>query len=160
MKKKREFLAIAVTAAALTFVSAPAFAQGNSNGRQQARGGVEAQRTGSDIYSAPSAGRDRATRPRGNGSGKIPPGWCQGVGNPHNTVENCGYARDAVREDYPISGRNGSYDEAHTRFHRDLDNRYDRLAADRPLDIRYQIDLQARKRAEHEDWHRRMGISH
>lgn len=160
MKSNLEFLAIAMIAATLTFASTPAFAQGNGKGRQQARGSVETQRAGSDIYSAPSASPDRASRPRGNGSGKIPPGWCQGVGNPHRTVENCGYSRDAVRGDYPNSARNESYDEAHLRFHRDLDDRYGRLAAERPLDIRYQLDLQARKRAEHEAWHRRMGVSH
>lgn len=31
-------------------------------------------------------GRDRIERRR-----DVPPGWCRGVGNPHNTRENCGY---------------------------------------------------------------------
>lgn len=30
-------------------------------------------------------GRDRLERRR-----DVPPGWCRGVGNPHNTWENCG----------------------------------------------------------------------
>ena len=159
MKMKREMLTIAMATAVLALASTPALAQGNGKGGQ-ARGGAEAQRGAADIYTTPGADRDGYLRQRGNGSGKIPPGWCQGVGNPHNTVENCGYTRDSGRSDYPISGRNGSYEEAHARFHQDLDYRYERLAAERPLDISYQLQLQARKRAEHEDWHRRTGISH
>ena len=31
-------------------------------------------------------GRDRVERRR-----DVPPGWCRGVGNPHNTRENCGW---------------------------------------------------------------------
>src|SRR5688500_1408610 len=36
----------------------------------------------------------------------VPRGWCQGRGNPHNTVENCGYQSTSSR----IGGRAGSYE--------------------------------------------------
>lgn len=56
--------------------------------------------------------------------------------------------------------RGRSYDQLHAEFHRELDSRYQRLAAERPLDIAYRLRLRAEKRAEHEEWHRRIGIAH
>lgn len=119
---------------------------------------------------------NRAPQARGNGSGKVPPGWCQGVGNPHNTRENCGYdrrddrrydRRDDRRIDRRIdrnragnNGRSRSYEQDHAIFHRELDRRYDRLSAQRPLDVQYQLELRMRKRAEHDSWHARQGIRH
>ena len=101
----------------------------------------------------------------GNGNGKVPPGWCKGKGNPHNTPENCGYYgmrgdgrwyddRDGDR------GRYRSFAEAHESFHRYLDRKYSDLAARRPLDLPYQIRLRAEKATEHDRWHDRMGRSH
>jgi hypothetical protein len=156
---RRTLLILSTLILGLALWSAPALAQGKGNARQQDRAGVEAQRPG--TWEIPES-RDRGERQvrRGNGSGKVPPGWCQGVGNPHNTAANCGYGGVYdTRGDYPTS-RSGSYQEAHDRFHRDLDYRYDRLAAQRPLDIAYRLELESRKRAEHNEWHRRMGISH
>lgn len=89
----------------------------------------------------------------------VPRGWCQGKGNPHNTIENCGYGADRVDA---ISGtrRNGSYAEQHDAFHRSLDRKYSVLASERPLDVRRQIELRAQKSAEHERWHDRVGQRH
>lgn len=136
-------------------VGAPASAQGNgkSNGKGSAQGQVEARpqlerRDIDDVQYGAS----------GNGAGKVPPGWCQGQGNPHRTVANCGYLG--------VNGSNGglggyrTYEEAHTAFHRELDQRYRTLAAQNPLDIRRQLELRAQKSAEHQRWHDAVGRSH
>jgi hypothetical protein len=89
----------------------------------------------------------------------VPRGWCQGRGNPHNTVENCGYQADRAYDgdrDY----RGGSYEQEHAEFHRYLDDRYRTLAAQRPLDIRRQLELRAQKSAEHDRWHAQAGRRH
>jgi hypothetical protein len=166
---RKDLLAAAVAAVlGLSLATSPALAQGKGKAKQQERARAEQQRTGGwdDWYPG-------QVNQRGNGSGKVPPGWCQGVGNPHNTPENCGYYQRDSRT-YPVStGRTGgaptrdrsvnggrSYDQLHADFHRELDARYQRLSARRPLDVAYQLELRARKRAEHDEWHRRMGISH
>ena len=87
---------------------------------------------------------------------EVPRGWCQGRGNPHNTVENCGYQSTNSR----IGSRGGSYEESHADFHRRLDDRYRTLAAQRPLDIRRQLELRAQKSSEHERWHAQTGTRH
>jgi hypothetical protein len=74
--------------------------------------------------------------------GSVPPGWCQGRGNPHNTVENCGYRSGS-----------GAYEAGHADFHRYLDDKYRALSAQRPRDTRWQLELRARKAAEHDRWH-------
>ena len=89
-------------------------------------------------------------------AGEVPRGWCQGRGNPHNTVENCGYQSTSSRAD----NRGGPYEQDHAEFHRYLDDRYRALAAERPLDIRRQLELRAQKSAEHERWHAGVGRRH
>ena len=89
----------------------------------------------------------------------VPKGWCQGKGNPHNTVENCGYGSDRI-DGISANRRTGSYAEQHDAFHRSLDRKYSVLASDRPLDVRRQIELRAQKSAEHQRWHDRVGQSH
>lgn len=100
---------------------------------------------------------------------QVPPGWCQGRGNPHNTRENCGrsadhrrddlYRRD-VRYDRGTIARVRSFTTQHASFHRALDDKYRRLTARHPRDRQYQLRLRAQKQAEHDRWHRRMGIDH
>jgi hypothetical protein len=154
MTKKVSIFTVASTLAlALSLGVESADAQGRGRGQDRA---------------AAAQGRDdvfqRNTAPRGNGSGKVPPGWCRGVGNPHNTPENCGYnSRDPrypVDDRYPIDERDRSYEQTHADFHREMDAHYTRLAAQRPLDLQYQLELQVQKRAEHDNWHRRVGIAH
>lgn len=103
-------------------------------------------------------GGDRDGRRRG-----VPPGWCQGRGNPHNTPENCGY-RSSRRDDYYRSddryGGYNSYSEAHAAFHRALDREYADRAARRRNDPVYQIRLRAEKAADHDRWHERTGTRH
>ena len=60
-------------------------------------------------------------------------------------------------------GRNrndGLYDSNHAEFHLYLDRKYNQLAAQRPLDIAYQLRLRQQKQSEHDEWHRRTGIRH
>lgn len=148
----------------------PAEAQGNGRGRSDRRPPAERQegyRDRDGIW------RQWPDARRGNGSGKVPPGWCRGVGNPHNTPENCGYRSSNRPNDWYRIDRRGrdrdvrsevggrfSHESDHSRFHRELDARYVRLAAQRPADLRYQLELRARKQAEHDEWHRRAGVRH
>lgn len=104
---------------------------------------------------------------------RVPPGWCKGRGNPHNTPENCGYNRDRRFERdgryergddrydprYP-DGRSGSYDEAHRRFHDVHDRQCRERAAQRPLDIEYQLRVRSDCKATHDRWHDRAGRAH
>ncbi|HEX8432801.1 MAG TPA: hypothetical protein VF625_16065, partial [Longimicrobium sp.] len=50
----------------------------------------------------------------------VPPGWCRGRGNPHNTWENCSRVRDGVYRD-----REGRYrDRNGTQIYRGSDGVY------------------------------------
>lgn len=108
---------------------------------------------------------------------RVPPGWCQGRGNPHNTAENCRYnsqrsrwerydSRTGRYETYETYSRNrtgsssGSYDQAHRDFHYSHDRQCRERAAQRPLDVRWQVQVRSECRARHEDFHRRWGIAH
>ncbi|HEU0078833.1 MAG TPA: hypothetical protein VFQ76_14360, partial [Longimicrobiaceae bacterium] len=96
----------------------------------------------------------------------VPPGWCQGVGNPHNTVANCGWSRDrydyrdaVYRDDDGIwrdgDTRYGSYSDAHDAFHRHHDEVCRDRANDRPFDASYQLQVRQECSAEHDRWHDR-----
>ena len=101
-------------------------------------------------------GRDR------NGRRNVPPGWCQGRGNPHNTPENCGYSsnRRYDWDDRDRYGGYGSYASAHTAFHRALDREYAARGSERRSDPLYQIRLRTEKAADHQRWHERTGTRH
>jgi hypothetical protein len=96
---------------------------------------------------------------------RVPPGWCQGRGNPHNTPENCGYSRDGRYDDrYGRSdsrySRGGSYEQRHADFHAQHDRWCRDRAAQRPLDLRWQLEVRTECKRIHDDWHRREGIAH
>ncbi len=103
---------------------------------------------------------------------RVPPGWCQGRGNPHNTPENCRYnsrqsrwerydRRTGRYETYDTYNRNaGSYDAAHRDFHYAHDRRCRERAAQRPLDVRWQVQVRSECKAAHDDFHRRWGTAH
>ena len=108
---------------------------------------------------------DRRTTSR-----RVPPGWCIGRGNPHNTVENCGPGRDRYDRRYDpryngtydprYDSRSGSYSQRHADYHSWHDRQCRDLAAQRPLDLSYQMRVRAQCQVEHQEWHRREGISH
>jgi hypothetical protein len=108
---------------------------------------------------------------------RVPPGWCRGQGNPHNTAANCRYNNDRSRwerydsrtgryETYDTYNRNrsrtsgGSYDQAHREFHYSHDRRCRERAAQRPLDVRWQVQVRSECKSAHDDFHRRWGTSH
>jgi hypothetical protein len=111
---------------------------------------------------------------------RVPPGWCRGRGNPHNTAANCRYnSRSREWERYDdrdrrwesrttyergstrdVSRSSGSYDSSHRSFHATHDRQCRERAAQRPLDLRYQVQVRQECRAIHEDFHRRWGIAH
>ena len=101
-------------------------------------------------------GRDRDGRPN------VPPGWCIGRGNPHNTPQNCGY-QSSRRYDWDRDDRyggHGTYERAHAAFHRVLDREYTELATARRGDRGYQLQLRAQKASDHDRWHARIGRRH
>lgn len=162
----------------------PVLAQGNSreNGRDRARS-AEVQRErptlqrrgADDRYDRRASGdrrdsRDRRTASweeilfgRGHdGRANVPPGWCIGRGNPHNTPQNCGYSSNR-RYDWDRDDRYGgygSYARAHAAFHRLLDREYAELAARQRGDRRYQLQLRDRKASDHARWHATIGRRH
>ena len=157
-------LIITVTAF-LMVTSVPEVADGQnrrgSNGKDRPR--VDRQIGSQDNYDRGKNRRGQARR--GNGAGKVPPGWCNGRGNPHNTWENCGY-RSTGRNNgryYDNRSRNvrgSSYDRQHADLHSYLDRKYRDLAVRRPRDIEYQVRLRAERAREHDNWHRQAGRRH
>jgi len=163
MIKTASITAVMTLFMALSQATSPLEAQGNRGGARQEQGLAEQDRD-RELRRLREFGRAPV---RGNGSGKVPPGWCKGVGNPHNTPENCGYrSATGQRDRYPIDSRYPGDDRrrtdqgAHNDFHNELDRHYARLAAQRPLDLRFRAELELQKRAEHEQWHRETGIRH
>ena len=138
-------------ALAILLASSPADAQGRGGKKQKEKDRQEEVRW-----------EDYDQRPVLQRRANVPPGWCKGKGNPHNTVENCGYqSQNGVYRPGNNGGYgNGSYEQQHADFHRYLDDRYRALAAQRPLDIRWQLEVRSQKSAEHDRWHAQMGRAH
>jgi hypothetical protein len=208
MKKLTFPLALAVVAA---LSAQPALAQkgghgnghGNSggNGKHQteARGNRSHDRDDDDRYD-----RDRDDRRYRNESSartsdrrlerRVPPGWCIGRGNPHNTVANCGpgnyrYERrydprynGGVTYDRYGNRTSGTYDrygnrtsgtydrygnrsgtysnnrDSYEAWKRDHDLRCRELSRQRPLDLRYQLQVRNQCAAETQEARRRYGV--
>lgn len=174
---------------AIALLAVPVMAQGKGNGngrgkaqQAEARRGSqqqrpELQRRAADDDDSDSDGdsdgdwdddsdgryTDRNGNVYGGTTGRrqgVPPGWCQGRGNPHNTVENCGYTAGRSSNGTYRASRSGSHAQQHAEFHRYLDQKYSALAARNPLDIRRQIELRSQKSAEHQRWHAQTGTRH
>jgi hypothetical protein len=115
---------------------------------------------------------------------RVPPGWCQGRGNPHNTAANCRYndrqrrweiydGRTRRYETYEtwsrnrsvsgsrgVTGSRAAYDRAHRDFHNAHDRRCRERASQRRLDVRYQAQVRSECRSAHDQFHRRWNIAH
>jgi hypothetical protein len=149
-------LGVALLSAAL---AVPAEAQKREErGRPAAERHAERPELVRQAPARDAAGRAQPKRDaRGNGAGIVPPGWCIGRGNPHNTPANCGYAdwrRDA--DGWRVGERRyRSFEEAHATFHRHHDLECRARLAERPLDPTWQIRTRADCRAQHERWHER-----
>lgn len=96
----------------------------------------------------------------------VPPGWCTGVGNPHNTVANCGAGqgrydrrggvyRDRDGDYRSVDREYGSFGEAHEAFHLHHERVCQDRLARRPLDPEWQIRVRRECSAEHDRWHDR-----
>jgi hypothetical protein len=171
---------VAVLAAVLG--ASPADAQGNGKKNRD-------NDRDRDRYEQRDRDRDRDDdddRPRferrddryGNDQRRVPPGWCRGRGNPHNTAQNCRYnsrhdrwerydsrtgryeTRDTYSRNRSGDGSRGSYDQAHREFHYSHDRQCRERAAQRPLDVRWQVQVRSDCKAAHDDFHRRWGVSH
>jgi hypothetical protein len=180
-------LAIALAAA---LSASPALAQGKGNSGGNGRDRVE-QRDRDDDDDDDRRDRvrrdreqDRRSEPRferrgSNSQQRVPPGWCRGRGNPHNTAANCRYnsnqgyweryddrdRRWESRTTYErgTNGSNdnrGSYDSAHRDFHYSHDRQCRERAAQRPTDLRWQVQVRRECAERHEEFHRRWGIAH
>lgn len=183
MKTMKFNLPLALALAAALSAS-PAMAQGHgkghgNSGRDHDRDRVERRDRDRDHDD------DRRDEPRfeRRDERRVPPGWCRGRGNPHNTAANCRYnsrrsewerydSRDRRWETRSVyeRGTNGSYgstsgsrsqyESAHREFHYTHDRQCRERAAQRPLDLRYQVQVRQECARIHEDFHRRWGISH
>lgn len=167
---KRSNLILPLVVAALTAFSAePADAQGNGRGREardDRREQPRFERRDRDDRDDDRRWEDRRDRDRRGDARRVPPGWCIGRGNPHNTPANCGY-RDSrgrnARYDTRYERRGGSYgsyDEAHRQFHREHDAWCAARRRERPLDLRWQAQVRAECRDAHERFHREWGRGH
>lgn len=165
----------AVLALLAALTATPVLAQGKAKGQEKHkdRSEVVQQKRSSERpelqrRDRPDDRYDRRWDDRDRSKGKrksVPPGWCIGKGNPHNTPENCGTRSDRRYDDRDYDDRDrdrrddgrryGSLVEAHDRFYRDLERRCDRRLAERPLDPVWQIRVRAECRAEHDRWHDR-----
>jgi hypothetical protein len=181
-----------VIAFVATLSASPVVAQGNGNGHGRGSDKKELrdnrdnrdrddddddrprfERRRTDDRRSPQRSTSRATQQR-----RVPPGWCQGRGNPHNTPENCRYNsrsrewerfdtrsgrwedRDGYERNESRYGDRGSYDQAHRDFHYNHDRRCRERAAQRPLDLRWQVQVRSECKATHDEFHRRWGTPH
>lgn len=190
MRTTRFNLPLAIALAAALSAS-PALAQGNGNGKGKSnndRDRVEQRDRDrrdrdddDDRWDRDDDRRDEPRFERRSSSQRVPPGWCRGRGNPHNTAANCRYnSRNSQWERYDSRDRRwesrttyergtntryddrngGSYDAAHRDFHYSHDRQCRERAAQRPLDMRWQLEVRRQCAVTHEEWHRRAGIAH
>src|SRR5688500_13620073 len=179
MKTTKFNLPLAIALAAALSAS-PALAQGKGKGNDRDRDRERVERRDRDDDRRWDDRRDEPRFER-RSEQRVPPGWCRGRGNPHNTAANCRYnnssrewerydSRDRRWEtrgtyergtDGRYDSRNGgSYDQAHREFHYSHDRQCRERAAQRPLDVRWQVQVRQECAARHEEFHRRAGIAH
>lgn len=175
-------LAIALVAA---LSASPAMAQGNGKNKnnERERDRVEQRDRRDRDDERWDRDDDRRVEPRferrSSSTQRVPPGWCRGRGNPHNTAANCRYnSRSSQWERYDDRdrrwetrgtyergsngsyGSGGSYDAAHREFHYSHDRQCRERSSQRPLDLRWQVQVRQECAAAHQEWHRRAGIAH
>ncbi|HVG43252.1 MAG TPA: hypothetical protein VM890_00940, partial [Longimicrobium sp.] len=89
---------------------------------------------------------------------RVPPGWCIGRGNPHNTVANCGNGSSRYDRRYDPryngtrntnTGTYGGYNSgSYSDWKRWHDQQCRDLARQRPLDLRWQAQVRSQCAAE------------
>lgn len=176
--KSTKFNLPLVVALAAALSATPALAQGKGNGNGNRDRGPRVEER-DDRWDDRDDRDDRQPRFERRDGRRVPPGWCIGRGNPHRTAANCRFnTRRGAWERYDsrtgrwetrdrYESRRGSYDsyggnyeQAHREFHYTHDRRCRERAAQRPLDLRWQLQVRQECRAIHEDFHRRWGTVH
>jgi len=99
---------------------------------------------------------------------RVPPGWCIGRGNPHNTVANCGPGANRYDRRYDpyygtsrsSTGTYGSYGNtgSYSEWKRWHDQQCRDLARQRPLDLRWQLQVRQQCAAEDREARARYGV--
>lgn len=186
--KKMAFPLALVVAAALS--AQPALAQkghGNGHGGESHGRSGEVRRDRDDDDRQDDRRDDRRYRNSTSSrtlQRRVPPGWCIGRGNPHNTVANCGRGQYRYERRYDprynggvtydrygnrvgtTSGRYGtrtgtygtSNRETFNMWKRDHDMRCREASRQRPLDLRYQLQIRNQCAAEEREARNRYGV--
>lgn len=169
-----------MVALAAALAASPADAQGKGKGKDKNRERTEQVRFREDDRRRDDDDDrwdDDDVRLERRDRRQVPPGWCRGKGNPHNTPENCGYDRrrdDRRRDDDRRDddrryedrryddrlGRSGSYQEAHQAFHREHDRICRERASQRAFDPVWQLRVRNECKVEHDRWHASTGTRH
>ena len=99
---------------------------------------------------------------------RVPPGWCIGRGNPHNTVANCGPGANRYDRRYDpyygtsrgSTGTYGSYGNtgSYYEWKRWHDQQCRDLSRQRPLDLRWQLQVRQQCAAEEREARYRYGV--
>ena len=99
---------------------------------------------------------------------RVPPGWCIGRGNPHNTVANCGPGNNRYDRRYDpyygssrgSTGTYGSYGNtgSYSEWKRWHDQQCRDLSRQRPLDLRWQLQVRQQCSAEEREARSRYGV--
>ncbi|MDQ3555632.1 MAG: hypothetical protein M3409_02480 [Gemmatimonadota bacterium] len=161
---RRAIIPFAMIAA---FAATDAEAQGRGRGAEKERGKVEQKQQEKERRDWELRRRDEQARRDGrteDGRRRgVPPGWCIGRGNPHNTVENCGrsgerYDRryDTRRDGDRRDGRSGAtYEQRYADYLRYQDAQCRARSDDRPLDLLYRLQVKRECDRARDEWIRR-----
>lgn len=158
-------LMVAALAAILMAVPATADAQGRGNGKKGNDNDRDRDRP--ELIRRGDHDRD-ADRRESRG-----PEFCRnGQGHPVHGMQWCrdkGFGqdrdwgilrRDDDRRRYDEYGRGGSYERAHQEFHLRHDRECRMRAAERPLDVEWQLRVRSECKQRHDEWHYRAGRQH
>lgn len=157
-------LALAV---AVAISANPADAQGRDNGKSNPHVERRDRDRDDDRYDGRrDRDDDRRSRTRSRNDSRferrVPPGWCIGRGNPRNTVENCGPGSGRYDPRYRTGryGRNGTDGNhgSYAEWKRRHDARCRDLSRQRPLDLRWQLQVRQQCTAEEREARDRYGV--
>ena len=167
-------LPLALVLAAVVSASPAEAQKGRGHGSGPGHGQQDRARDRDDDHHRDD--RRGREEPRFERRRNVPPGWCQGQGNPHNTVENCGYgsgrsssrasSRSGSSTRWPATGTssrygNGnSYEQAHRDFHYSHDRQCQQRLAQNPTNLRWQVQVRSECKSTHDAFHRQWGTAH
>jgi hypothetical protein len=163
-----------ISAVAGSLMATPALAQGKGNSKNQDRRGADRP----ELIRRGDTWEQQQRRGSGKQNAQNAPAFCRsGAGHPvhgRRWCEERGWgvynqgrydSRNTTRNDrYEVNDRNRrgatNYETAHAEFHRQHDRQCRARAAERPLDLQYQVRVRNECRQRHEDWHYRAGRAH